>query len=110
MLTTDGEITINEVKLRGKVPDYPAHINLSYWRLEKKGDMQLRFVDESCAGNCHMQSRTRKINMVTEEITAGFDAHLGPVDIAFLQTLREFREKSASNPNDQFENHSVPFL
>ncbi|MDH4007445.1 MAG: hypothetical protein OEU35_05235, partial [Desulfuromonadales bacterium] len=24
-------ITINEVKLRGKIPDYPAHINLAYW-------------------------------------------------------------------------------
>ena len=87
-------------------PDYPAHINLSYWRLEKKGDMQLRFVDESCSGNCHMQSRTRKLDRVTEEITAGFDAHLGPVDIAFLQTLREFREK-ASNPEDTFNSHSL---
>jgi hypothetical protein len=51
--------------------------------------------------------------MVTEEITAGFDAHLGPADIAFLQTWREFREK-ASNPIDQFEPHSdgttVPFI
>ena len=64
--------------------------------------MQLRFVDENCAGSCHMQSGTRKIDRVTEEITAGFDAHLGPVDIAFLQTLREFREK-ASNPNDHVQ-------
>jgi len=99
-------ITINEIKLRGKIPDYPAHINLSYWRLEKKGDMQLRFVDENCAGSCHMQSGTRKNNMVTEEITAGFDAHLGPADIAFLQTWREFREKSA-DPSDPFNSHSL---
>ena len=99
------QITINEVKLRGKLPNYPAHINLSYWRLEKKGDTQLRFVDEGngCgdARGCHMQSGTRKIDRVTEEITAGFDAHLGPADIAFLQTLREFREKTADQ-NDPF--------
>ena len=50
-----------------------------------------------------MQSRTRKFDLVTEEITAGFDAHLGPVDIAFLQTLREFREKG-HNPEDPFNN------
>ncbi len=102
------QITISEVKLRGKVPQYPAHINLSYWRLEKKGDMQQRFVDEGgCYSTigCHMQSGTRKINQVTEEITAGIDAHLGPVDIAFLQTLREFREKG-NNPNDYFQQHS----
>ena len=70
--------------------------------------MQLRFVDESCSGNCHMQSRTRKINRVTEEITAGFDAHLGPADIAFLQTLREFREKSAEIRRP-VQRHSVPW-
>ncbi len=53
-----------------------------------------------------MQSGTRKIDRVTEEITAGIDAHLGPVDIAFLQTLREFREKGA-DPNDDFNSHSL---
>ena len=101
-------ITINEVKLRGKIPNYPAHINLSYWRLEKKGDMQQRFVDEGgCYSTigCHMQSSSRKLDRVTEEITAGIDAHLGPVDVAFLQTLREFREKG-DNPNDFFQQHS----
>lgn len=93
-------ITINEVKLRGKLPTYPAHINLSYWRMEKKGKEQLRFVDENCAGACHMQSNSRKIDRVTEEFTVGFDAHLGPVDIAFLQTLREFRENENPPAND----------
>jgi len=101
-------ITINEVKLRGKTPNYPAHINLSYWRLEKKGDMQQRFVDEGGCGSpsigCHMQSSTRKLDRVTEEVTAGIDAHLGPVDVAFLQTLREFREKTADQ-NDPFNQH-----
>jgi hypothetical protein len=102
------QITTSEVKLRGKVPNYPAHINLSYWRLEKKGDIQQRFVDEGgCYSTigCHMQSGTRKLDRVTEEITAGIDAHLGPVDVAFLQTLREFREKG-DNPNDFFQQHS----
>jgi hypothetical protein len=102
------KITIDEVKARAKLPTYPAHINLSYWRMEKKGKEQLRFVDESCAGSCHMQSNTRKLDRVTEEITAGFDAHLGPVDIAFLQTLREFREKRNS-PEDDFNEHN-PFF
>ena len=50
-----------------------------------------------------MQSRTQKTNRVTEEVTAGFDVHLGPVDIAFLQTLREFRKKEDS-PLDDFNN------
>lgn len=95
------KVTFSEVKLRGKLPTYPAHINLSYWRMEKKGKQQLRFVDENCAAACHMQSRTQNIDRVTEEVTAGIDTHLGPIDIAFLQTLREFREKENS-PVDDF--------
>jgi hypothetical protein len=102
-------ITIDEIKLRAKLPTYPAHINLSYWRMEKKGKEQLRFVDENCASACHMQSRTRKIDRVTEEFQIGLDAHLGPVDIAFLQTLRKFREKE-SLPADDFDTHTLRFL
>ncbi len=102
-------ITFDEIKLRGKLPTYPAHVNFSYWRMEKKGKQQLRFVDESCASACHMQSRTQKIDRVTEEIKAGFDAHLGPVDIAFLQTLREFREKEKT-PVDDFDTNTLRFF
>jgi len=102
-------VTIDEVKIRAKLPTYPAHINLGFWRMEKKGHEQLRFVSENCAGSCHMQSTTRKVDRVTDEIKAGFDAHLGPVDIAFLQTLREFKEKAA-NPLDSFGAHSEFFL
>ncbi len=98
-------VTIDEVKVRGKLPTYPAHINLSFWQMEKKGKEQLRFVSENCAGSCHMQSTTRDVNRVTEEFKAGIDAHLGPVDVAFLQTLRQFKEKAA-NPNDYFDYHS----
>jgi len=103
------KITVDEIKLRGKLPTYPAHVNFSYWRMEKKGKQQLRFVDESCASACHMQSRTRKIDRVTEEIQAGFDAHLGPVDIAFLQTLREFREKE-DTPVDNFDFNTLRYF
>ncbi len=101
-------ITLDEVTLRGKLPEYPAHLNLSYWRFEKKGAEQLRFVNENCAAACHMQSRTREVDRVTEEVTAGFDAHLGPVDIAFLQTLREFREKE--RVEDSFTTHVLRYF
>jgi hypothetical protein len=75
--------------------------------MEKKGKEQLPFLDEGCyTGSCHMQSRTQKTKLVTEEVTAGFDAHLGPADIAFLQTLREFRTKEDA-PVDDFNSHVV---
>jgi hypothetical protein len=47
-------LDINEAKLKIKCPDYPAHINLSYWRYEKTGEKQLRFASEGgTSGSCN---------------------------------------------------------
>ena len=37
--------------------------------------------DENCATACHMQSKTRKMDRVTEEFKAEVDAHVGIVDL-----------------------------
>lgn len=91
-------------RLRAKLPDMPAHLNVSYWRLERSGKKQLRFVDENCASSCHMQSRTRDLDRVTEEVKAGVDAHLGPVDVIFEQLFRQFRDREPV-PADFFNMH-----
>ncbi|TYO98540.1 hypothetical protein EDC39_106143 [Geothermobacter ehrlichii] len=80
---------IYEARFRGKLKSYPAHLNVRYWRMERKGDRQLRFVDEQCSG-CHVQSRSVRIDQVTQEVTAGLDAHLGPVDVILEQLYRQF--------------------
>lgn len=98
-------IDTNEVRLKVKCPDYPAHINLSYWRYEKEGDKQLRFAGENCTTACHMQSKTRKIDRVTEEIKASVDAHVGLVDVVFETLFRTFRDREPI-PTDDFGTHS----
>ena len=113
----------NEVRFRGKFKTFPAHLNLGYWRFEKKGDRQLRFVEEgwdhpdipnpinpttgepNACNVCHMQSKSRDIDRVTDEFTVGVDAHLGPIDIIFEHLYREFREREAI-PDDIFGGHS----
>jgi len=103
----------NEAHFRGKFKNYPAHVSLRYWRFEKKGDRQLRFVDEgndnpdiaNTCNQCHMQSKTRDINRVTNEFTASVDAHLGPVDVIVEQLYREFRDHE-SIPVDLFDGHT----
>jgi hypothetical protein len=92
----------SEVGLRVKTGNFPAHVNLNYWRYEKSGHRQLRFVDENCT-SCHLQSRSLGVNQVTEEITLGADAHLGPVDLGVEQLVREFRNRKAA-PVDFFDN------
>jgi hypothetical protein len=110
----------SEAHLRGKFKTFPAHLNLRYWRFEKKGSRQLRFVDEGfdhpdipntlangqTCNACHMQSKTRNIDRVTDEISAAVDAHLGPVDIAVEQLYREFRNRE-SIPIDTFQGHPL---
>jgi hypothetical protein len=104
----------NEAHFRGKFKAFPAHLNLRYWRFEKKGDRQLRFVDEGHDNNgppescneCHMQSKTRNIDRVTDEITAGLDAHLGPIDFIIEQLYREFRDREPI-PFDTFQGHTL---
>lgn len=91
----------SEVGLRVKTGNFPAHLNLNYWRYEKSGHRQLRFVDENCT-SCHLQSRSVGVNQVTEEITLGADAHLGWVDLGVEQLVREFRNRKAA-PVDFFD-------
>ncbi|RMF43424.1 MAG: hypothetical protein D6751_10465, partial [Deltaproteobacteria bacterium] len=76
---------------------------VNYWRLEREGTRQQRFVSEQCTG-CHVQSRSVKVDQVTEEVTAGIDAHLGPVDIIVEQLYRQFDNREAGAV-DNFDSH-----
>ena len=97
------KIDINEVKVRAKLPTYPAHLNLAYWQIEKSGHKQMRFADENCTG-CHMQSKTRKIDRVTREIKGSLDGHFGYVDLEAIALYREFEDRE-SIPTDLFGEH-----
>lgn len=100
------QVDRTDVKVRAKLPDFPAHLSLSYWRWEKEGDQQLRFVKENCAGACHMTSKTRKVKRVTEEFTGSIDSHLGMLDLIFEQVVRVFRDQQQT-PLDNFQNHTL---
>lgn len=100
-------LDLSEAKLKIKCPDYPAHVNLSFWRYAKQGERQLRFADENCTTACHMQSKSREIDRVTEEVKLGADAHAGFIDLAIEALYRTFRDRQ-SIPYDQFGEHSYP--
>jgi hypothetical protein len=94
-------------RVRTKAPGIPAHLNLSYWRLERSGRTQLRYLQEGTQNctTCHMESRTRDVDRVTEEFKAGIDAHVGFVDIALEGVVRDFRSKEPI-PTDFFGGHA----
>jgi len=106
------EISQNSADAKLKHPNFPAHLKLGFSRQEKTGHQQLRFVDEgngglngngSC-GKCHLQSTTRSVDWTTDQISAGIDAHVGPLDLAVDHIYREFRDH-AGTPVDIFGSH-----
>ncbi|BCA79731.1 MtrB/PioB family outer membrane beta-barrel protein [Desulfuromonas sp. AOP6] len=110
------EVKRDEVSLRARLPEFPAHFNLAYWRLQRQGTRQGCFVDEGSAqsadcNSCHLQSKTERVNQITEEIRGGLDAHLGRVDVSYSGFYRELRNKSRalSDPfGELIDTHTDP--
>ena len=77
---------------------YPFHLNFGYWRLLREGDAQLRFADHEFGSSATVNrviARGRRIDRQTHEGKAGFDTHLGPVDIVYLFQIRQFYDSAA---------------
>lgn len=94
------ELDRRDASLRVKLPMFPAHIAVGYWRWAKQGDEQHRFLVEgsgsepqSCTG-CHMTSKTRTIDRLTEQVNLSMDAHLGYVDVRVEHAIRDFKEQA----------------
>ncbi|PLX80098.1 MAG: hypothetical protein C0616_09185 [Desulfuromonas sp.] len=96
-----------EVSVKAKIPKFPAHVGVDYWRWEKQGDQQHRFLVEgadstpqSCNG-CHLTSTKKRIDRTTEQVKLTLDAHLGYIDVNVVHAIRDFRE-NADPPRDTF--------
>jgi len=96
------------VQFRYKLHDYPIHLNLSHWLIDREGTRQLRYADFSFrdyfsatpSSALHFQSQ--EVHRWTHEATAGFDAHLGPVNLLYSFQLRQFDNRK-STPVDLYQ-------
>lgn len=106
------EVEQSRVKLKVKPTDYPAHVSLEAWRLERTGEKGLRYLDKSRqtgdpagagspCGQCHVVSRTQTVDHRIDELRGTIDAHLGYVDVILEQLYREFSDE-AGPPRDNF--------
>jgi hypothetical protein len=92
------------IAFRVKMHDFPLHINLGYWHLQKSGARQLLFGDtglfertvipSSEYSTNMIYSRSRKIDRTTDEGSIGFDSHLGLLDLAYSFQIRQFTDNS----------------
>lgn len=99
------------VQFSYKLHDYPVHLNLSHWFIDRTGSQQLRYADFSFDDyysadpadhvDSRLRSQSRRINRSSHESTAGFDAHLGPVNVVYAFQFRMFNDDT-STPSDLY--------
>lgn len=78
-----------------------SHVTMRYHRTSKKGDQQLRYLDEDCTTQCHIVSRTRPLNQETQEYFVMADAHLGPLEMS-IDHLQRSHDNQSEIPTDTF--------
>ena len=95
-------------RFRYKLPNYPLHLNLGYWRMLREGTQQFRFADQTFeAASNTIFAGARPIDHETHEGSAGVDAHVGPVDFVYTFLIRQFRD-NLTTPVDTFLTRSTP--
>lgn len=78
-----------------------SHVTLRYHRTVKNGDHQLRYLDENCTTQCHINSRTRPVDQETQEFFVMADAHLGPLEMS-IDHLQRRHDNQAKIPTNDF--------
>ncbi|GMT46762.1 MAG: outer membrane channel lipoprotein [bacterium] len=83
------DIMISDFFLRLKSPDYPVHLYTRYFRYDKKGEIQQRFLIGTF-NDMTVTSQGRQIDFRTEELTIGSNGHFGPVEIEYSHGEKNF--------------------
>ncbi|MEK6700433.1 MAG: hypothetical protein AABZ10_15480 [Nitrospirota bacterium] len=89
------ENTFNTFFLRLKTPNFPFHFYAEARSFEKEGTVQQRFLRgyfQSAAGVGAIDklSQSREIDWRTNEVKAGANCHLGPVELDYSHTEKRF--------------------
>jgi hypothetical protein len=77
-----------------------SHVTLRYHRTSRDGEEQLRYLDENCTTQCHINSRTRPVAQETQEFFTMADAHLGPLEMSIDHLQRLFDNQAEIPTND----------
>jgi hypothetical protein len=76
----------NRLSLVIKWPDRPYHFFMNLRQFEKDGTVQARFYH----GANVKGSRSRDIDWITRDLTAGINGHFGPVEAEYSHTVKTF--------------------
>jgi hypothetical protein len=76
----------NRLSLVIKWPDRPYHFFMNLRQFEKDGTVQARYYE----GTSVKGSRSRDIDWITRDLTAGINGHFGPVEAEYSHTTKTF--------------------
>ncbi|NOY39587.1 MAG: MtrB/PioB family outer membrane beta-barrel protein [Nitrospirae bacterium] len=97
---------ISSFFLRLKTPDYPVHLYSRYFRYDKKGDIQQRFLIGTF-NDMTVTSQGRQIDFRTEELVVGSNGHFGPVEIEYSHGEKNFVPRGNTVLSDIYPATSV---
>ncbi len=84
----------NNLNLRLKTPDFPFHIYMEGKFINKRGDMQQRFMGGSAYFNNSVRvSQKKDIDWSLKDITIGTNSHLGPFEVDLSHNEKRFHSK-----------------
>lgn len=87
-------LSMNDLFLRLKAPNYPLHLYADGHHLEKEGDIQQRFIGGSgWFDQAVRTSRKRDIEWQTFDVTVGANSHFGPLEVDVSRTEKRFDSK-----------------
>lgn len=99
----------DQIQFRYKLRDYPIHLNLSHWLIDREGTQQLRFSDYAFgSANNNLVFESRRIHRLTHEGAVGFDAHLGPVNVVYSFLFRQFNDRNGTPSYTTFDAMAGP--
>lgn len=93
--------------VKARIPSYPAHVRADARHYTREGSADMVYFFRGCSTHiCHVNSRTRELDQVTQEYNLGFDTHLGPVDIVYNFNNLHFQD-DAEDPVDYYGSFSI---
>jgi len=89
------------VSVRLKAPNYPAHVFVNTWYMDKDGDRQQRRAGGAgffgAPGSLVRTTERRDVDWTTYDITAGLNAHLNFIEAEYSHTEMRFNADGGIN-------------
>ncbi len=95
----------NRGYIRIKTPDFPLHLYAEARTYEEEGLMQQRFLD-AYSGGLNKVSESRETDRSTEEVRAGINSHLGPIELDYNHMEKTF-EASKEKDKILYDDYST---